>query len=121
MGGRTSGVWGDILRGIPIQQGLKRNSHRLLYATFKSILRGIPIQQGLKPRGALSVELPNPTILRGIPIQQGLKLHVEHQIKLFVYDSQRYSNTTRIETSIRLAEGLHNPPTFSEVFQYNKD
>ena len=36
------------------------------------ILRGIPIQQGLKPvaiRWAISVSV----ILRGIPIQQGLK------------------------------------------------
>ncbi len=44
-----------------------------------SILRGIPIQQGLKPLSDLSDVLPNHhrvfarLILRGIPIQQGLK------------------------------------------------
>ena len=85
------------------------------------ILRGIPIQQGLKqgPNEPTDSEMAN--ILRGIPIQQGLK-HIQaiNEAMASYDDSQRYSNTTRIET--RCWRCLYWCPwSFSEVFQYNKD
>ena len=59
-------------------------------------------------------------ILRGIPTQQGLKHHGQLHVERRWSHSQRYSNTTRIETKFH-SMSTSSTRLFSEVFQHNKD
>ncbi len=112
-------VFHPLLRGIPPQQGLKHGKSDGL-GVVGFLLRGIPPQQGLKPVTA-RIDVLSHTLLRGIPPQQGLKQYLFRYTASETKPSQRYSTTTRIETTISVLSQKRLVTCFSEVFHHNKD
>ena len=109
-----------IYRGIPTEQGLKRNLDiRVMAGTV--IYRGIPTEQGLKP-GKHNLDAILHIIYRGIPTEQGLKPSrwVVGTARLAVKSTEVFQQNKDWNHIIRLGDGLVNRES-TEVFQQNKD